>query len=87
MIAPAVQAVWLSGGSVTMLHQPTPRTDLALWSEDTVAVLGMIGANLVLLGSPNPLSWMATRPRCSRGAADVRKQAARLWHPRLRMSW
>ncbi|HEY2698920.1 MAG TPA: fatty acyl-AMP ligase [Pseudonocardiaceae bacterium] len=52
LIAPAVQAVWLSGGSVTMLHQPTPRTDLALWSEDTVAVLGMIGAKLVLLGSP-----------------------------------
>src|SRR6201992_2792771 len=40
MIAPAVQAVWLAGGSVTMLHQPTPRTDLAEWSEDTVAVLG-----------------------------------------------
>ena len=27
-IAPAVQAVWLVGGSVTMLHQPTARTDL-----------------------------------------------------------
>src|SRR4051812_50174452 len=24
-IGPAVQAVWLAGGSVTMLHQPTPR--------------------------------------------------------------
>lgn len=30
-IAPAAQAVWLCGGSVTMLHQPTPRTDLAEW--------------------------------------------------------
>src|SRR4051812_24100311 len=30
-IAPAAQAVWLGGGSVTMLHQPTARTDLAAW--------------------------------------------------------
>ncbi|MBC6450275.1 fatty acyl-AMP ligase [Actinokineospora xionganensis] len=51
-IAPAVQAVWLAGGSVTMLHQPTPRTDLAEWAEDTVRVLAMIGSELVLLGSP-----------------------------------
>ncbi|QJY45063.1 fatty acyl-AMP ligase [Pseudonocardia broussonetiae] len=51
-IAPAAQAVWLCGGSVTMLHQPTARTDLAAWAEDTVSVLGMIGAELVLLGAP-----------------------------------
>ncbi|MDN5930607.1 MAG: fatty acyl-AMP ligase, partial [Pseudonocardia sp.] len=51
-IAPAAQAVWLCGGSVTMLHQPTARTDLASWAEDTVAVLGMIDAKLVLLGAP-----------------------------------
>jgi fatty-acyl-CoA synthase len=52
VIAPAAQAVWLSGGSVTMLHQPTPRTDLAEWARDTLKVLGMIDASLVLLGSP-----------------------------------
>ncbi|GAA3576959.1 fatty acyl-AMP ligase [Amycolatopsis ultiminotia] len=52
LIAPTVQAVWLAGGSVTMLHQPTPRTDLAEWAQDTVAVLEMIGAGLVLLGEP-----------------------------------
>jgi fatty-acyl-CoA synthase len=51
-IAPAAQAVWWRGGSVTMLHQPTPRTDLAAWAEDTVTVLRMIDAGLVLLGSP-----------------------------------
>ncbi|NMH98494.1 fatty acyl-AMP ligase [Pseudonocardia acidicola] len=51
-IAPAAQAVWLSGGSVTMLHQPTPRTDLAAWAEDTVTVLEMIDAQLILLGAP-----------------------------------
>jgi fatty-acyl-CoA synthase len=52
LIAPAAQAVWLAGGSVTMLHQPTPRTDLVAWAEDTVRVLEMIGAGLVLLGPP-----------------------------------
>jgi fatty-acyl-CoA synthase len=51
-IAPAAQAVWLVGGSVTMLHQPTPRTDLGLWAKETVGVLTMIGAKLVLLGAP-----------------------------------
>jgi fatty-acyl-CoA synthase len=52
LIAPAVQGVWLAGGSVTMLHQPTHRADLAGWAADTVRVLGMINAKLVLLGSP-----------------------------------
>ncbi|HEY0638682.1 MAG TPA: fatty acyl-AMP ligase [Pseudonocardiaceae bacterium] len=61
-IAPAVQAVWLAGGSITMLHQPTARTDLALWAEDTLTVLGMIGARLVLLGSPfEPLADVLTQ--------------------------
>ncbi|RZT83910.1 fatty-acyl-CoA synthase [Pseudonocardia sediminis] len=51
-IAPVAQAVWLCGGSVTMLHQPTPRTDLAVWAADTIEVLRMIGARMVLLGPP-----------------------------------
>jgi fatty-acyl-CoA synthase len=51
-IAPVAQAVWLRGGSVTMLHQPTPRTDLVEWAEDTVGVLRMIDASMVLLGPP-----------------------------------
>jgi fatty-acyl-CoA synthase len=51
-IAPLAQAVWLCGGSVTMLHQPTARTDLATWAEDTVSVLKMIDAALVVLGPP-----------------------------------
>jgi fatty-acyl-CoA synthase len=52
LISPAIQAVWLCGGSVTMLHQPTPRTDLAVWAEDTLRVLNMIDSKLVLLGAP-----------------------------------
>lgn len=52
IIAPGVQAVWLAGGSITMLHQPTARTDLTAWADDTVRVLDMIGARRVLLGPP-----------------------------------
>jgi fatty-acyl-CoA synthase len=51
-IAPLIQAVWIRGGSVTMLHQPTPRTDLAIWVQDTLTVLTMIGAHTVVVGAP-----------------------------------
>ncbi|KAA0023836.1 fatty acyl-AMP ligase [Antrihabitans cavernicola] len=51
-IAPACQAIWMRGASVTMLHQPTPRTDLGVWAKDTETVLGMIAAKAVVLGSP-----------------------------------
>src|SRR5262245_35670769 len=51
-IAPLTQAVWMCGGSVTMLHQPTPRADLNVWLQDTLTVLAMIGAHTVLVGAP-----------------------------------
>jgi fatty-acyl-CoA synthase len=51
-IAPVAQAIWLAGGSMTMLHQPTPRTDLEVWRDDTVRVLRMIDARLVVVGTP-----------------------------------
>jgi fatty-acyl-CoA synthase len=51
-VAPAAQAVWLAGGSVTMLHQPTARTDLTRYAADTLAVLGVIGATHLILGDP-----------------------------------
>src|SRR4051812_34654636 len=51
-VARAAQAVWLAGGSVTMLHQPTARTDLAHYAAETQTVLGVIGARLVVLGPP-----------------------------------
>ncbi|WP_097328567.1 fatty acyl-AMP ligase [Paractinoplanes atraurantiacus] len=51
-IAPVAQAIWLAGGSMTMLHQPTPRTDLDAWREDTMRVLKMIDARAVVVGAP-----------------------------------
>ncbi|MFF5084603.1 fatty acyl-AMP ligase [Actinoplanes sp. NPDC000266] len=51
-IAPVAQAIWLAGGSMTMLHQPTPRTDLDVWRDDTLRVLRMIDARAVVVGAP-----------------------------------
>ena len=31
-IAPVAQGLWMRGASLTMLHQPTPRTDLVMWA-------------------------------------------------------
>jgi fatty-acyl-CoA synthase len=51
-IAPTAQALWMRGASLTMLHQPTPRTDLAVWAEDTMNVIAMIEANAVIVSEP-----------------------------------
>ena len=51
-VAPAAQAVWLAGGSVTMLHQPTARTRIEHYAGETLATLRVIGARLVIVGEP-----------------------------------
>ncbi len=51
-IAPAAQALWLRGACLTMLHQPTPRTDLQVWAHDTLAVIAMIEAKVVIVSDP-----------------------------------
>lgn len=51
-VAVAAQGCWLAGASVTMLHQPTARTDLASYAADTVGVLRMVGARALVLGAP-----------------------------------
>ena len=51
-VAPAAQAVWLAGGSVTMLHQPTARTRMEHYAGETMATLQVIGARLVIVGEP-----------------------------------
>jgi len=51
-IAPTAQGLWVRGASLTMLHQPTPRTDLALWAQDTTNVIDMIEAKAVIISEP-----------------------------------
>jgi fatty-acyl-CoA synthase len=51
-IAPTAQGIWLRGASLTMLHQPTPRTDLARWAEETTTVINMIQAAAVVVSDP-----------------------------------
>ncbi|RFZ47090.1 putative ligase [Mycobacterium marinum] len=65
-IAPAAQGIWMRGASLTMLHQPTPRTDLQRWAEETAAVIKMIGAKVVVISDP----FMAAAPLLS--ALDMR---------------
>ncbi len=57
-IAPTAQGLWMRGASLTMLHQPTPRTDLALWAKDTTTVVDMIEAKAVIVSDP----FMAAAP-------------------------
>lgn len=51
-IAPTAQGLWLRGASITMLHQPTPRTDLVSWAVDTLSVIDMIAADTVIVSDP-----------------------------------
>jgi fatty-acyl-CoA synthase len=57
-IAPTAQGIWMRGASATMVHQPTPRTDLARWAEETTAVIDMISAKAVVISDP----FMAAAP-------------------------
>nr|CRL74935.1 acyl-CoA synthetase [Mycolicibacterium malmesburyense] len=51
-IAPTAQGTWMRGASLTMLHQPTPRTDLLRWADETAAVINMISAKAVVISDP-----------------------------------
>ena len=57
-IAPTAQGIWMRGASLTMLHQPTPRTDLQRWAEETTGVINMIEAKAVVVSDP----FMAAAP-------------------------
>jgi fatty-acyl-CoA synthase len=57
-IAPTAQGIWMRGAGVTMLHQPTPRTDLVRWAEETTGVVNMISAKAVVVSDP----FMAAAP-------------------------
>lgn len=60
-IAPTAQGIWMRGASLTMLHQPTPRTDLARWAEETTGIIKMIDATAVVVSDP----FMAAAPLLS----------------------
>ena len=51
-IAPTAQAIWMRGAILTMLHQPTPRTDLQRWADETTAIVHMIDARAVVISEP-----------------------------------
>ena len=51
-VAPLAQAIWLRRATLTMLQQPTPRADLAVWLGDTVRAIRMIRADVVVVGEP-----------------------------------
>lgn len=50
-IAPLVQAAWLRSAAVTMLQQPTPRTDRTVWLADTVRAIRLVEADVVVVGA------------------------------------
>ena len=66
-IAPTAQGIWMRGASLTMLHQPTPRTDLRRWAEETAAVIKMIDAKAVVVSDP----FMAAAPVLSQWGMGV----------------
>jgi fatty-acyl-CoA synthase len=66
-IAPTAQAIWIRGASLTMLHQPTPRTDLQRWAQETTAVVKMIDAKAVVVSEP----FMAAAPLLSQLGMSV----------------
>lgn len=51
-IAPTAQGIWMRGASATMVHQPTPRTDLARWADETTAIIRMLAARAVVVSEP-----------------------------------
>ena len=66
-IAPTAQGIWMRGASLTMLHQPTPRTDLQRWAGETTAVINMIDAKAVVVSDP----FMAAAPLLSQLGMQV----------------
>jgi fatty-acyl-CoA synthase len=66
-IAPTAQGIWMRGASLTMLHHPTPRTDLQRWAEETTAVIKMIGAQAVVVSEP----FMTAAPLLSQWGMQV----------------
>jgi fatty-acyl-CoA synthase len=76
-IAPTAQGIWMRGASVTMLHQPTPRTDLQRWAVETTGVIDMVDATAVVVSDP----FMPAAPLLSQLGMQVVTIAELLDHP------
>lgn len=70
-IAPTAQGTWMRGASLTMLHQPTPRTDLLRWADETTAVIKMIAAKAVVISEPFMAAAPVLREQDERGWYDT----------------
>lgn len=51
-VAPLAQAIWMRRAALTMLQQPTPRTDLMAWLDDTMRAIRLIRADVLIVGEP-----------------------------------
>lgn len=51
-VAPLAQAAWMRNAAVTVLQQPTGRTEVGHWIDDTVRAARMLGSSLVVVGEP-----------------------------------
>lgn len=51
-VAPLAQATWMCGAAVTVLQQPTGRTDLGQWLQDTLRAARMLNASRIFVGEP-----------------------------------
>lgn len=49
-VAPLLQGAWMRRAAVTMLQQPTARTDLVAWSHDIAKACRTISAGMVVVG-------------------------------------
>ncbi len=51
-VAPLAQAIWLRGAAITMLQNPTARSDLTTWLDNTIKAIRLVNANVVVVGDP-----------------------------------
>jgi fatty-acyl-CoA synthase len=66
-VAALSQAVWRRAASVTVLQQPIARTDRDVWLSDTLLVVRMLKAPLVVVGSP----WQTVGAELRRHGVDT----------------
>lgn len=51
-IVAAGQGIWMRGASLTVLHQPTPRTDFGSWADETITGIEILSATTIFISEP-----------------------------------